>query len=259
MGIGPKAIALVSMIGVLSSAVGLAKAQEFSDVSADFTTLSESFIRDGAFIPVPDVRSVEQRSGLSINKREVERLLGSPNDMRSTFQDDNWLYNINLPLSESDYLVCQYRVSFQQDVMISTEWRRPQCERLYMELSEPQEYNLSADLLFAFDSASISSEGENAISQVAAEIRQYFESPSISILGYTDRIGPSNYNMQLSERRAEAVATALIKSGVDPRWIKYEGRGASDPVISCEDVKGNELKSCLAPNRRVYISLSERF
>ncbi|CAN0584146.1 unnamed protein product [Ectocarpus sp. 12 AP-2014] len=257
MGMGSKTIALVSMIGVLSSTVGLVKAQEFSDVSANFTTLSESFIRDGTFIPVPDVRSVEQRANLS--KRDVQGLIGSPNDMGSVFQDNNWLYNINLPLSETDYLVCQYRVFFQQDIVVNTEWRRPQCERRYMELSEPQEYNLSADLLFAFDSASISSEGGMAIRQIADEIRQYFESPSISILGYTDRIGSSNYNMQLSERRAEAVANALINSGVDPRWIVYEGRGSSEPIVACENSSGEALKSCLAPNRRVYISLFEQF
>lgn len=257
MGMGSKAIALVSMIGVLSSTIGLVKAQEFSDVSADFTTLSESFIRDGTFIPVPDVRGVEQ--GGNLNKRDVQGLLGSPNDMGSVFQDNNWLYNINLPLSESDYLVCQYRVTFQQDVVASTEWRRSQCEQRYMELSEPQEYNLAADLLFAFDSASISSEGEMAIRQIAGEIREYFETPSISIFGYTDRIGSSSYNMQLSERRAEAVATALINSGVDPLWIEYEGRGSSEPVVGCENSSGEALKSCLAPNRRVYISLYEQF
>ncbi|MDQ7730794.1 OmpA family protein [Halomonas sp. SpR8] len=256
MGMGTRTIALVSMIGVLSSTVGLAKAQEFSDVSADFTTLNESFIRDGTFIPVPDVRNVEQ--GQNLSKEETQGILGSPNEAGSTFEDNNWLYNINLPLSESDYLVCQYRVSFQQNVVVNTDWRRPQCEQRYRELSEPQEYTLSADLLFGFDSASISAEGNEAIRQIANEIREYFEDPSITILGYTDRIGSQDYNMQLSERRAEAVATSLINSGADPRWIEYEGRGSSDPVVGCEGAVGNELISCLSPNRRVYISLYEQ-
>lgn len=256
MGMGSKAVALVSVIGMLSSNIGVVTAQEFTDIGADFTTLDENFIRDGTFIPVPDIRGVEE--GSNVIKRQVGGLLGSPNDVGSTPLDNNWLYNINLPLAGSDYLVCQYRVSFQQDVVVGTEWRRPQCEQRYRELSEPQEYTLSTDLLFAFDSASISSEGEIAIRQIAAEIREYFESPSVSIVGYTDRIGSSSYNMQLSERRAEAVVTTLINSGVDPRWVEHEGRGASEPVTSCENITGEELKSCLAPNRRVYISLYEK-
>lgn len=257
MGMGTKPIALFSLVGMLVSGVGLVEAQEFTDVNADFTELGEGFIRDGAFIPVSDIRRFEQEQS-SLNKGGVAALLGSPNDAASTYQDNNWLYNINLSLSDKDYLVCQYRVSFNGDIAVGSEWRRPLCERRYMELSEPQEYTLSADLLFAFDSASISSEGVQAIRQIASEIGQYFESPSITILGYTDRIGSANYNMQLSERRAEAVATALINSGVDPRWIVYEGRGSSEPITSCEGITGQELLTCLAPNRRVYISLYEQ-
>ncbi|MGV2932665.1 OmpA family protein [Vreelandella venusta] len=258
MGIKSKSTAFLSMMGMLVTSIGLAGAQEFTDVSADLTALEGVFVRDGVFIPVPDIRRVEQRS-TDLNKSDVGGLLGIPNDLESTPQDNNWLYNINLPLTANDYLVCQYQVSFSQDIVVSTEWRRPQCVQRYMELTEPQEYSLSADLLFAFDSASISPAGGDAIRQIASEIRQYFESPTISILGYTDRIGAFNYNMQLSERRAETVATALINSGVDSRWITHEGLGASEPIVWCDDVVGEALKSCLAPNRRVVISLYEQF
>lgn len=257
MGIRSKPFVFLSMVGVLASSIGLANAQEFTDVSADFTELGEGFVRDGTFLPVPDIRRVEEGQS-ELTKSDVGGYLGSPNDLGSTLQDNNWLYNINLPLTENDYLVCQYRVSFAQDRVVNTEWRRPLCEQRYLALSEPQEYTLSADLLFGFDSASISPQGDEAIRQIANEVRQYFESPSITILGYTDRIGADSYNMQLSERRAEAVATSLINSGVDRRWIMYEGRGSSDPVAMCEGAVGEALKSCLSPNRRVYISLHER-
>lgn len=257
MGVIVKPIALVSMVVVLAASVGLVKAQEFTDINADFTALGEGFIRDGMPIPVTDIRRVEERQS-DLTKSDVGGFLGSPNEAGSTLQASNWLYNINLPLTENAYLVCQYRVSFAQDRVVKTEWRRPQCQQRYAELSEPQEYTLSADLLFGFDSAAIAPQGNVAIRQIASEIRQNFASPSIAVLGYSDRIGAENYNMQLSERRAEAVTTALINSGVDPSWIMYEGRGASAPVAICDGAVGGALKSCLSPNRRVDISLSER-
>lgn len=255
---GSKPIAFLSIIGMLASGMSSVAAQEFTDVNADFTGLGESFIRNGVFLPLQEISKVEQ-GGSRLSKRDVASFLGNPNDSASAFQDSNWLYNINLPLAGDDYLVCQYRVTFSQELVTNSEWRRPQCETRYLELSEPQEYTLSADLLFGFDSAAISPDGLLAIQQIAGEIQQYFDTPSITVLGYTDRIGAANYNMQLSERRAESVATALINSGINPGWIVYEGRGQNEAIADCSGTTGEELKSCLAPNRRVYISLNEQF
>lgn len=165
MKMGSKPIAFLSIIGMLASGMSSVAAQEFTNVNADFTGLGEGFIRNGVFISLQEISRVEQASK-QLSKREVASFLGSPNDPASTFQDSSWLYNINLPLAADDYLVCQYRITFSQELVTSSEWRRPQCEARYLELSEPQEYTLSADLLFGFDSAVISPDGLLAIQQI---------------------------------------------------------------------------------------------
>ncbi|MCS2610911.1 OmpA family protein [Halomonas dongshanensis] len=261
MGMRLKPKAFLSLAGVVllfGMGTAPAGAQQFTDVSAELAELGPAYLRDGVRMPIENLRRVEQGSG-QLAKPEVEALLGAPNDMASSRESDNWLFNINLPLGERDYLVCQYRVAFAQNTVANVQWRRPQCEARYRELSVPQEYSLSADLLFGFDSASISSEGQRAIQQIASEVRQNFQTPTVTVVGYSDRIGAANYNLQLSERRAEAVATALINGGVDRSWVRYEGRGQANPIVECSGITGNQLISCLAPNRRVDVSLYEQF
>ena len=47
----------------------------------------------------------------------------------------------------------------------------------------------------------------------------------IYVYGYTDDIGPEQYNQKLSERRAAAVRDYLVQSGVDPKIIATKGYG----------------------------------
>ncbi|MCP1327988.1 OmpA family protein [Halomonas sp. 707D4] len=232
----------------------LTMAYEFSDVSEDFSALDGAFIRLGVTVPVAELARVEEGIG-RLSKPDVVALIGPPNEAGSTYQDDHWLYNIDLALTDDDVLVCQYRVSFAQERLTGTQWRRPQCEALYDE-QRPTGYSLSADLLFGFDSATISPAGQEAIREVATAVQQRGTPSAVSVIGHADRIGNPAYNMTLSQRRAEAVAAALGQFGVAPSLITPVGRGSSQPIASCDGVQGEALKTCLAPDRRVDISLS---
>ncbi len=53
---------------------------------------------------------------------------------------------------------------------------------------------------------------------------------SLEIKGYADEIGPEDYNMKLSERRAKAVYDLLIASGVDQSRLSYKGYGEDTSV-----------------------------
>ena len=75
----------------------------------------------------------------------------------------------------------------------------------------------------------------------------------------TDRIGTDEYNLNLSQERAEAVSNYLVEQGVPASVMHSEGRGKADPVVQCEPGSSADVIACLAPNRRVEISgLSER-
>lgn len=255
-----KSRAVLLAAGVLLAAAGSiassAHAQGFTDVTASPTGLNERFLRNGTFIPINNLQRVSEGSG-RLTQQDVASLLGSPNDPSSTERGNNWLYNVNLPLQGEDYLVCQYRVSFSQQVVMSSDWRRPQCSRLFAELSQPQALSFSADLLFGFDSYAISSQGRRELQQATQEATARLRTPSILVTGHTDRIGSAEYNMRLSQQRAQAVADALVQGGVSPQHINYVGRGENEPLVSCQNISGAALKECLAPNRRVEILLQE--
>jgi outer membrane protein OmpA-like peptidoglycan-associated protein len=69
----------------------------------------------------------------------------------------------------------------------------------------------------------------------------------VQIDGFTDSVGTDSYNEELSQRRADAVKTALIGRGVQPSRIGTEGYGKAYPVASNNDSGGRQL------NRRVEV------
>jgi len=81
----------------------------------------------------------------------------------------------------------------------------------------------------------------------------------INVQGHTDRIGSSQYNQKLSERRAEAVKAYLVSKGVSADKVETFGFGKTLPVKNCPDVKNAKaLHQCLAPNRRAVIEVLEQ-
>jgi OmpA-OmpF porin, OOP family len=119
----------------------------------------------------------------------------------------------------------------------------------------PRVERLSADALFPFDRGSVSDihpAGLADIAQIAAHLRaQPFG--HVEVRGYTDRLGGDAYNLNLSQRRADAVRAVLIQQGVPPGQIRAVGMGSQDPIVQCSGPNGPSLIACLQPNRRVEI------
>jgi outer membrane protein OmpA-like peptidoglycan-associated protein len=79
----------------------------------------------------------------------------------------------------------------------------------------------------------------------------HYRNAVIEIAGYTDNLGDSLINQQLSESRARAVLDALRKQGIADRQLaKATGYGSRHPVCSANDTPG-----CRARNRRVDLKL----
>jgi OOP family OmpA-OmpF porin len=77
---------------------------------------------------------------------------------------------------------------------------------------------------------------------------------SVTIVGYTDRIGSKAYNQKLSEERANSVKAYLQGKGISSSRLTAVGKGENDPVVECHDEKKRPaLIKCLEPNRRVEI------
>jgi outer membrane protein OmpA-like peptidoglycan-associated protein len=57
----------------------------------------------------------------------------------------------------------------------------------------------------------------------------------IEVNGFTDRSGPADYNMRLSQRRAEAVAAELVRRGVPRNEIVTRGFGEENNLVPTAD------------------------
>ena len=114
---------------------------------------------------------------------------------------------------------------------------------------------LSADGLFAFGRASIedfSPEGRAALDGLAERLSGR-PLEIVHVIGHSDRIGNDRANLRLSEQRANAVRDYLVEHGVPAERITAVGRGSVEPVTACEGERGDALRDCLAPNRRVEV------
>ena len=69
----------------------------------------------------------------------------------------------------------------------------------------------------------------------------------LRIEGYTDSIGSESYNMELSRKRAQAVANYLISQGIDATRLMVIPMGESNPIASNKNAEGRAM------NRRVEI------
>jgi len=115
---------------------------------------------------------------------------------------------------------------------------------------------LSTDALFPFDRGDVSDilpGGRADIREIAARLSNtHFR--RIEVRGYTDRLGSPAYNLQLSQRRADAVKALLVQQGLPADRIDARGLGEQDPITQCSDGQSHaSLVSCLQPDRRVEI------
>lgn len=84
----------------------------------------------------------------------------------------------------------------------------------------------------------------------AAEFLSHYPTADALVEGHTDATGDETYNQILSQRRAEAVRQALIKSfKIDESRLRAKGYGESRPIADNKTAEGR------AQNRRVVISI----
>ena len=121
---------------------------------------------------------------------------------------------------------------------------------------------LQAETLFDFDKSVIHADGKKQLDdQVVGKMKEYPQVEVVLVTGHADRIGSDAYNQKLSQRRADAVKEYLVAQGVEANRIETAAKGESEPVVSCDDVKGKvsgknkKLVECLQPNRRVMVEV----
>ncbi len=112
--------------------------------------------------------------------------------------------------------------------------------------------DVAADVLFAFDRADLSPVATARITEIASTVAEDGATGTLSIIGHTDNQGDDSYNIDLSDRRAAAVA-AVLQPALSSEGLTFavEGRGEAEPIASNSSEEGRQA------NRRVTITYTK--
>ncbi len=78
---------------------------------------------------------------------------------------------------------------------------------------------------FAFDDAAVRQDDQAALTKFAQVANQHYKGATITIEGFADPAGSSDYNLRLSRERADAVRDVLVTKGLDGSVLRTVGYG----------------------------------
>lgn len=108
--------------------------------------------------------------------------------------------------------------------------------------------NMPGHITFAVNSADLNAQFFNVLDGVALVLKEYNKTV-VEVAGHTDSTGTDAYNLQLSQRRADAVASYLVSQGIKRERLITVGAGKAYPIASNATEEGRAL------NRRVELTI----
>ncbi|MES2911379.1 MAG: OmpA family protein [Pseudomonadota bacterium] len=158
---------------------------------------------------------------------------------------------------ERDQILLEKRASEANQAKLSAEQAQARAAQLEAQLAELAAKKTErgmvitlGNVLFGTDQARLNAQGIR-VAQKLATVLQQNPQRTVLIEGFTDSTGTAAHNQQLSERRANAVRTALLDLGVAQERIATQGYGEAYPIAPNDTAQNRQL------NRRVEIVLSD--
>lgn len=105
-----------------------------------------------------------------------------------------------------------------------------------------------SSIRFDTNKATLSETAKANLNKLVPVLNNY-EKTNIVIYGYTDSTGRAEYNLSLSEKRANSVMEYLAANGVEKVRFETKGKGIADPIASNETAEGR------SKNRRVEFAI----
>jgi outer membrane protein OmpA-like peptidoglycan-associated protein len=108
--------------------------------------------------------------------------------------------------------------------------------------------NMPGNITFPVNQFDVRGDFYPVLNSVALVLKEY-DKTIIDIVGFTDSSGAYDYNMQLSQKRADSVAQYLQAQGVAAMRVSTQGVGPQNPIASNNTIEGKQA------NRRVELLL----
>lgn len=188
-------------------------------------------------------------------------LVGAPQALRA--QSGSSVTTQELELKKKELELQKAKLEAAQAEQLSVEKAKLDVEAQRLELEKARQelavqettaelrMQLSGDVLFDTNEATLKSEAREKLHQVGLILAAYPQG-AILITGHTDSRGSETLNLELAKKRAEAVKVWLMnQSGVSEARITARALGEEDPAASNATASGRQL------NRRVEITVSK--
>jgi outer membrane protein OmpA-like peptidoglycan-associated protein len=212
--------------------------------------------RDLAYVAQRKAQFAEATASISIEQKEQQ---GSANDLRNSQGEANAKTEQKLTSTEAALVASQQggaiaaeRLAAEQAARVAAEKRAAEAQAALAKLAEVKDeprgmvITLSGSVLFASNKSTILPEARARIDQVA-DVLLATRERHVTIEGHTDSQGSDSRNLDLSQRRADAVRDYLVQRSYGADLIKANGRGETQPVADNANAEGR------ANNRRVEI------
>jgi outer membrane protein OmpA-like peptidoglycan-associated protein/tetratricopeptide (TPR) repeat protein len=149
------------------------------------------------------------------------------------------------------------------------EYKEPVAQQIVEEVKEPVvaeeklptketpkavEFELKP-VLFGFDAYSLTTEAKTEIDKFVNLIKGN-GALKLTITGFTDNLGPDQYNLLLSERRAETVVKYMVSQGISTDRLKAVGLGEKQFIAANTNPDGSDNPEGRKYNRRVEFEIS---
>ncbi len=167
-------------------------------------------------------------------------------------------YSVTIPPGEYKLLITgEGYEPVEQQIMLSEKFALPDFSintRMISTEVTRGDYLAIQNLLFDFDDYSLSDEAMVELERMVTIMNEY---PSLEyeIIGHTDVIGTSSYNIQLSKRRAYSVFTYLVNRGISKNRLRTKGVGEIVAVAANEYQEGVENPRGRRLDRRVEFKI----
>jgi Outer membrane protein and related peptidoglycan-associated (lipo)proteins len=157
-----------------------------------------------------------------------------------------------LAASENSGEMTAKQLSAEQEARAAADQRAADAQAALAKLAAVKEeprgmvITLSGSVLFASNQATLLPSARSRLEQVA-DVLLTTRERNITIEGHTDSQGSDSYNLDLSQRRADAVRNYFVERGYQADRIKAHGLGKGHPIADNASAEGR------ANNRRVEI------